>query len=553
MLGANRFMGDLAERLGENAAPYRERAERILAAMQEKLWMPERGVFAEYLDTRGHEMLHAEPELPTIYHAAESGAADSLQIARMLQWADANLKTESTAGGGSLIWSSNWHPNHADSYTHSTHELAYAEVLHFAVTNYLAGRADSAYAILRGVVCGVFKGPTPGGLSCHTFTDGRQRANDEFADAISMWGRAVVEGMFGIRPNKPAGHVVLSPQFPSDWPDASIKSPVLSYTWHREDGTISIAWSSPTESAVLLRLPLPATSVEAALVDGTPAEFAIEPGYAGVNWLLLETPQAGMGTIRIEYSPGSVEPVPSAPKRTESRTTAVPWSPPGPEASDITRWTLVDLGAVYNARLTEVLPRVLEGTKPPEPPASQVGFGYWKDHIRQGPGSRNQDISDAAWRAKVGADGIAWTADGIPFRTAKEGPNIGVVTRSGVFPEVIRVPIAAQGKSLYLMLSGITFPVQSHVVNVRLSMHYADGEVAARDLVNPFLKSAIAGAPGAAASTIHPRTASRISVDEPAPLVRLRWMTLRSPLPSTRRPISCASISGVTSNSRVLP
>ena len=64
-------------------------------------------------------------------------------------------------------------------------------------------------------ICGIYNGPTPGGLSCHMYVDGRQRANNEFADAISMWGRAVVEGMYGIRPKRPRGIVELSPQFPS--------------------------------------------------------------------------------------------------------------------------------------------------------------------------------------------------------------------------------------------------------------------------------------------------------------------------------------------------
>ena len=486
MLGANRFVGDLAERLGEDAAPHRERAERIRAAMQEKLWMPDRGVFAEYLDTRGHGLLHTEPELPTIYHSAESGVADSLQIAQMLQWADANLEAETTPGGGKLVWSSNWYPNHARSYTHSTHELAYAEELNFALTNYLAGRADDAYAILRGVVCGVYNGPTPGGLACHTYTDGRQRANDEFADAISMWGRAVVEGLFGIVPNRPKGYVSLSPQFPSDWTEASIESPALSYSWRRSGGEVTIEWSSPVETSIHLRLPLPSNSVNGVTVDGESATGSIESGYAGVNWVLLETPVGKSGTIHVTYTPESIGSVSPAPQRKLNYPAREPWTPPGADAGDLARWTTIDLADVFNARVTEVLQRVVDNAVAPEMPASQVGFGYWKDHLLQYHGSRNQEISDAAWRSKVDAEGVAWTTDGIPFKTSKDGPNIGVVTRAGGFPETLTVPIAAKGEALYLMLSGMTFPAQSHVVNLQITLHYADGKAIVRDLVNPF-------------------------------------------------------------------
>ncbi len=486
MLRANRFVGDLAERLGEDATPYRERTARIHAAMQEKLWLPDRGVFAEYLDTRGYGMLHREPELPTIYHSAEFGAADGRQIAQMLQWVDGNLKSETTPGGGRLVWSSNWFPNHARSYTHSTYELAYAEELNLALTNYLAGRADDAYAILRGALCGVFNGPTPGGLACHTYVDGRQRANDEFADAISMWGRMVGEGLFGIVPNRPKGYVTLSPQFPAGWSEASIKTPLFSYAWRRNAGDVAIEWSSPVETSVRLRLPLPANSVDSARIDGKTSPTSIDAGFSGVNWLLLETPAGTSGNIHVQYTPETIASLQPAPQHNDTRPKGKPWSPPGTQGKDLDRWTLIDLTDVYNARVTEVLPRVTELAQAPAMPASQVGFNYWKQHLLQYHGSRNQEISDAAWRNKVGPDGVAWTTDGIPFKTSKEGQNIGVVTRAGGFPEQITFPVGAQGEALYLMLSGMTFPVQSHVVNLRLTLRYADGQVGVRDLVNPF-------------------------------------------------------------------
>ena len=211
MLNANRLLADLAGRLGEDPGPYRQRAGRIRAAMQETLWMPEQGVFAEYKDTRGERMLHPEPELPTIYHSAEFGAASPEQIARMLQWGDAHLRHETTPNGGQLVWSSNWFPNNGRSYTHSTYEMAYGEELNYALTNYLAGRAENAYAIIRASLCGIFNGPRR--AACVTHMDGTQRANDEFADAISMWTAVSSRGCLGSFQTAD-GVVALSPQFP---------------------------------------------------------------------------------------------------------------------------------------------------------------------------------------------------------------------------------------------------------------------------------------------------------------------------------------------------
>ena len=482
MLGANTFLANLAKRLGEDPARYRKRAGRIREAMQEKLWMPDEGTFAEYLDTRGHRMLHPNPELATLYHAAEFDAADAGQIAQMLQWADTHLKKEKTPGGGALVWSSNWAPNHARSFTHSTHELAYAEELNFALTNYLVGRADEAYALIRATLCGIFNGPTPGGLACHTYMDGRQRNNDEFTDAISMWGRTVSEGLFGIVPKRPEGRVILSPQFPQNWSHAEIASPAFSYEWTRDEQGVCIEWSSPLETKVSLRLPIRAAEAEEVLIDGRPVEATIERGFTGINWVLAVTPPSCTGRITIRFTQARIKPMAKekAPKRIGTERGR--WSPPDVKPKDLGAWTLIDLHGLFNASVTEVLQRVIGASEPPPSPTSHIGFDYWQEHLL----TRNRPVSDSAWREKVDQSGTAWTTDGIPFKSPKEGPNISVVTLAGGFPHQITLPVDTRGTMLYLMLSGMTFPVQSHVSNLQITLRYSDGSVQQTDLVNPF-------------------------------------------------------------------
>jgi hypothetical protein len=550
MLGAHRLLAELAEALGEDPTPYRQKAEAIQSAMHQKLWQPRQGVFAECLDTLGARQLHPQPELPTIYHSAEFGAANPLEIYEMLHWADNNLRHETTPGQGQVCWSSNWYPNAGRSYTHSTYELAYGEQMNLALTNYLVGRADEAYALLRSAICGIYNGPTPGGLSCHMYSDGRQRMNNEFADAISMWGRAVVEGLYGIRPNRPRGIVRLSPQFPSHWSEASIKAPQFAYHWKRDDHRVLIQWESPVATALDLRLPLRASQIDQVTVDGKAASYRLEPGVR-LTWLSLTSPPAMRGTISVSSVPvesaparpitwkegervalsladhrasgfldpqgvlrdarlenGSLQAVvagepgmrllflksgnASCPRwapltvRIEPRQPVLKkiWSPPAVKAKDLHAWTLVNLSDEYNASVTEVLGRVTKATQPPPFPAFEVNHSYWLDHInaRMTAGSP----SDAAWRKKIGPDQVGWTHDGIPFQSAKQGKNIAVVTRAGGFPPKIEVPLRAGGKELYLMLSGITFPPQSHVVNLRIVLRYADGANEAVDLTNPF-------------------------------------------------------------------
>lgn len=129
--------------------------------------------------------------------------------------------------------------------------------------------------------------------------------------------------------------------------------------------------------------------------------------------------------------------------------------------------------------------RVRAAITPPPLPASDVNVNYYKSHLDPDYWI-NPKLSDQAWRRKVGPDGIAWTTEGIPFKTSKDGRNIAVVTLEAVYPRSVAFPVRASGKTLYLMLSGITFAMQSHVVNVRATLRYADGSTQVADFVNPF-------------------------------------------------------------------
>jgi hypothetical protein len=548
MLMAHAFLADLAERLGEDPAPYAQAAAHIRRAMQQKLWMSREGVFAEYLDTLGHRLLHPEPELPTIYHAAEFDVADPLQIYQMLHWAHTHLRSEISMGGGKCFWNSNWFPNKGRSYTHSTYDVVYAEELNFALTHFLVGRSADAYDLIRYCIAGIYNGLTPGGLCCQSRADGRQRHNDEFADSISMWGRTIAEGLFGIAPCLPDGVIHLCPQFPADWPKAAITTPLFSYEWSRENGEESICWKSPVKTSIHLRLPVKASQIKNVTFNGNPIAWAAEPGV-NLTWLKVNTPVVGAGTIGISYLPvrvsdrpeitvhpgeefvlnisevgakdfldpqglltktafdgkvlrGQVKDSPgpgllflsagtaSCPMWVPVKLRVEPvdpipaklWKVPSTVRGDLAPWRPVDLNPVFNFSLTEVMDHFLAHGKSPALPYSQVGFQYRNEHFK----NRARLLpSDAAWRAKVGPDQIAWTADGIPFKTNSVGANIAVVSLSEGFPAKITVPINKTGDTLYLMISGITFPAQSHVTNLRLSLRYQHGKTEVVDLVNP--------------------------------------------------------------------
>ncbi len=47
------------------------------------------------------------------------------------------------------------------------------------------------------------------------------------------------------------------------------------------------------------------------------------------------------------------------------------------------------------------------------------------------------------------------------------------------------IPVNTAGRRLYVMLSALTFPMQSHIANARIRVRYAGGGERAHDLVNP--------------------------------------------------------------------
>lgn len=561
MLNAYNLLSYIAEKTGNENQMYSDKAEKILAAIQEVLWMEDEGVFAESRDTKGRGMLHPQPELATIYHTAEFGAASDIQIDQMLNWAYNNLRQENTYNGGKLYWSANWYPNNARSYTHSTYELAYAEELNFALANYLGARKDEAYKLMLGSLCGIYSGPTPGGLPCHAGVDGRQRRNDEFADAISMFARTVYEGLFGIRPKKPDGIIRLSPQFPDDWKSAHIRSEHISYTWSNVEGKIEILWETPNDTVISLDMPIFASQITSVISDNRQTEYEARPGVSCV-WLSLKTNRQRSGSIHIKYigydpvkQSMSIEAADSqiclqtvgnghlrfidpqkvlydarvegeiltgriktkkknamiytaggtnnAPRfipnhisiaRNNEKACPV-WDPSYFKNIDVSKWQLISLDEIYNASSPlEVLRNIAASAIPPKLPYSQIGFEYWKIHIERYCINGPYPPVDDALRSITGKDDILKTTEGILFRVPKYKNNIGIVTlidqdqnkTALVYPKCLSFEVDFKGSELLLLITGITYPAQSHVPNLEITMMYADNIIIKHQLINPF-------------------------------------------------------------------
>lgn len=84
---ANKTVAQLAEKIGEDPT-YRNEAEKILKAMNERLWLPDKGHWAEYQDFMGHKRVHESAAVWTIYHAIDSETANPFQAYQATRYVD---------------------------------------------------------------------------------------------------------------------------------------------------------------------------------------------------------------------------------------------------------------------------------------------------------------------------------------------------------------------------------------------------------------------------------------------------------------------------------
>lgn len=146
---ANKTAAQLAEKIGEDPT-YRNEAEKILKAMNERLWIPGKGHWAEYQDFMGHKRVHESAAVWTIYHAIDSETANPFQAYQATRYVDTAIPHIPVTAHGlkengyATIATTNWLP-----YSWSINNVAFAEVMHTALSYFQAGRADAGYKLLK--------------------------------------------------------------------------------------------------------------------------------------------------------------------------------------------------------------------------------------------------------------------------------------------------------------------------------------------------------------------------------------------------------------------
>ena len=130
-----------------------------------------------------------------------------------------------------VLSTTDWMP-----YTWSINNVVMGENVHTALGYWQAGRADEAFRLTKSaLLASMFMGICPGNVGSMNYLDVyRRESQRDFADGGGVLARALVEGLFGVKPDVLAGELRVQPGFPASWDHASLRHPDVSVCFRRE-------------------------------------------------------------------------------------------------------------------------------------------------------------------------------------------------------------------------------------------------------------------------------------------------------------------------------
>lgn len=275
---ANRQAAFLAALIGKDAAPYQQEADKIYQAIQSKLWMRDKGSYAEYRDALGNQLLHPAAGLWTIYHAIDSRVPDAFQAYQSLRYIDTQIPhipvnvQGKTSPDFYLLSTTNWQP-----YSWSLNNVALAENLHTALAYWQGNRPQAAFELWKSALIeSMYMSASPGGFSqLSRYDAARGELYRDFADPIGMAARSLVEGLFGIVPDALRDTLTIHPGLPAEWKQAALTVPDIKFSFKRTGAVDDYIISSFFRKALHLKMAVnaPATQIAAITVNGKPIQW----------------------------------------------------------------------------------------------------------------------------------------------------------------------------------------------------------------------------------------------------------------------------------------
>lgn len=309
---ANLLAASIAKLLNENPDVYIKEAKLIKSAIEKNLWVAEKGVFAEYKDLLGNQLVHDNPGLWTIYHSLDEHIANNFQAYQALRYVDTEIPHIPVKADGlpqtdlELVSTSNWQP-----YTWSVNNVALAENLHAALAYWQGGRSEEAYKLWQSALIeSMYLGASPGGFQQLSYYDAiRGELYRDFADPVGMAARSLVEGLFGIQPNAFENTLFIKPGFPKDWKEASLEVPDISIAFAEKENVSKYIINSRFNNNMKLHLSIDAINevIEYVKINNKNVSWKIDENAIGKPKIIIESPFQKEYTIEIKWKGEKLE------------------------------------------------------------------------------------------------------------------------------------------------------------------------------------------------------------------------------------------------------
>jgi hypothetical protein len=487
----NKMAARLAKLLGEDATPYEREAELIARAMRQYLWRPDGGGFAEFKDLLGLQLVHPSAALWTFYHTMDSEVPTPQEAWQMTCQVDAQIPHLPVRGPGvpadqayAVLSTSDWMP-----YTWSINNVVMGEIIHTALGYWQAGRPDEAFRLTKSaLLASMFMGICPGNVGSMNYLDAyRRESQRDFADGGGVTSRALIEGLFGVKPDALAGELMIRPGFPAGWDHASLRHPDFNFAFRREGDIDRFVVESKFAKPMALRFELPALRERLAsvMVNGRPGVWQRIENVVGHPVIVLTNAAAAKHTVEFGWNGAPLVP-PSLPAPAVAGQTAAKstdWTATPPAA---TRFETLDLTPHYNDRVTEIF-QPGKYLSPRSPFVSLAlpsqGIGAWAGHV-----NATAEIDDRGLRAVAGTNGDRFLLpNGVPFATPGPGDAKNVVFTSqwDNYPREVTVTLTGRARHIYLLMAGSSNHMQSRLDNGEVIVTCADGTTARLALRNP--------------------------------------------------------------------
>ncbi len=296
---------EMCSRKGDVAGSLRHKADaaKIKNALHTILWLKKKGHFGAYKEHGGYERVHEDAWLYSQFLPIDLGIANESEAMRALYYTEWGLERVKLPYGGELCVTSNWVPS-----IWSVREMYGGDIYHLALSYFRSGQADAGWQLLKGTYMESGYGDlkpkalygnttnklSPGGIS-------HPAGSIDFSDITSMFGRCVVEGLYGYLPDYPNHTVVFQPAIPTEWPHAAISNPDFKLSFNRQAETDHYEFSLTKAAKMVLRLPVYGQQLVKVSVNGKSVASEIVASY-GHGIAIIKLPETAHADVKLVVS-----------------------------------------------------------------------------------------------------------------------------------------------------------------------------------------------------------------------------------------------------------